>query len=170
MSKGYSLSYLQSDGAFSREQYKGIFDCFRQSVKAEGYGALAKGLTPTVIRAFPSNAACFYVVTSVTKLIDGDTINDESMSMETFKRIVSSGDTILNAANAGQQILSYQNECVKKVIFNHASNYLPAVQQSIRNKTSFTINLPSVGTEFFDYYCKKFTILTINEISNLLWL
>lgn len=39
--------------------YKGMFDCFQQLVKTEGYGALYKGIGPVFVRAFPANAACF---------------------------------------------------------------------------------------------------------------
>lgn len=37
----------------------GIRDVFRQLMKQEGVGALYKGATPVMLRAFPANAACF---------------------------------------------------------------------------------------------------------------
>lgn len=37
----------------------GIRDVFRVLIKTEGVGALYKGLTPVLLRAFPANAACF---------------------------------------------------------------------------------------------------------------
>ena len=39
--------------------YKGFVDCGTKLVKAEGMGALFKGVGPAMIRAFPANAACF---------------------------------------------------------------------------------------------------------------
>lgn len=39
--------------------YKGIVDCAMKTVKADGAGALFKGLGPAMARAFPANAACF---------------------------------------------------------------------------------------------------------------
>jgi len=159
---------LQSDGAFGRAEYKGMLDCLRQSVKTEGAGVLAKGLAPTVIRAFPSNAACFLVVSKVTSFIDGDNVSDDSSTSDTFKRIVSSGETILTAASSGQQILDYQKEVIKKVIFNHISNFLPIIQETLELYPNYSISFTSVGTEFFKTYCQKFTILTINEIYHML--
>ena len=40
-------------------KYKGIIDCFKKSVNAEGYGVLWRGLGTTVARAFLVNAAVF---------------------------------------------------------------------------------------------------------------
>ncbi|XP_044764677.1 congested-like trachea protein [Coccinella septempunctata] len=37
----------------------GIRDVFKVLIKTEGVGALYKGLTPVLLRAFPANAACF---------------------------------------------------------------------------------------------------------------
>ncbi|KAJ8046825.1 Mitochondrial carnitine/acylcarnitine carrier protein [Holothuria leucospilota] len=39
--------------------YSGIRQVFVEMVRKEGFGALFKGLTPVMIRAFPANAACF---------------------------------------------------------------------------------------------------------------
>lgn len=49
-------SRLQSD-SFTNPMYKNTVDCFKKSVKNEGYGCLLKGLTPCLLRAFPVNAA-----------------------------------------------------------------------------------------------------------------
>jgi len=40
--------------------YKSGMDCFRQGVKYEGWQFCWKGLGPTLIRAFPANAALFF--------------------------------------------------------------------------------------------------------------
>ena len=42
-------------------EYKGVADCARKIVKAEGYRVLFRGLTATVIQAFPVGAATFAV-------------------------------------------------------------------------------------------------------------
>nr|CAD7256783.1 unnamed protein product [Timema shepardi] len=55
-------SRLQADGV---GKYDGLVDCFRKSVRSEGFSFLTRGLTSTVLRAFPTNAATFTVVTWV---------------------------------------------------------------------------------------------------------
>ncbi|XP_046418929.1 mitochondrial basic amino acids transporter isoform X1 [Neodiprion virginianus] len=50
-------------------RYSGALDCLRQSVSAEGYACLFKGLNSTIIRAFPTNAATFTVVTWAFRLL-----------------------------------------------------------------------------------------------------
>ncbi|XP_014216234.1 mitochondrial basic amino acids transporter-like [Copidosoma floridanum] len=53
-------SRLQAD---TSAKYNGAIDCFRKSVTSEGYGCLFRGLSSTILRAFPTNAATFAVVT-----------------------------------------------------------------------------------------------------------
>eukprot|EP01091_Cochliopodium_minus_P016062 TRINITY_DN58_c1_g1_i1.p1 TRINITY_DN58_c1_g1~~TRINITY_DN58_c1_g1_i1.p1 ORF type:complete len:299 (-),score=66.53 TRINITY_DN58_c1_g1_i1:39-935(-) len=47
----------------------GIRDVFRDVVRNEGYGALYRGIGPTMIRAFPANAACFLGVETALKAL-----------------------------------------------------------------------------------------------------
>ncbi|XP_028295483.1 mitochondrial basic amino acids transporter-like isoform X2 [Gouania willdenowi] len=58
-------SRLQADGIGGVYQYSSIADCVRQSVRKEGYGVFTRGLTSTLLRAFPVNAATFATVTLV---------------------------------------------------------------------------------------------------------
>ncbi|KAI7870952.1 mitochondrial carrier domain-containing protein, partial [Spinellus fusiger] len=50
-------------------RYKGFFDCLRQCYREEGYRILFRGLTPTILRAFPSNAATFTAYTWTMNLL-----------------------------------------------------------------------------------------------------
>ncbi|XP_067938608.1 mitochondrial basic amino acids transporter-like [Watersipora subatra] len=58
---------IQNDGELRNRKfvykYTGYVDCVRKSITSEGYKVLSKGLTPTLLRAFPTNAATFTVVT-----------------------------------------------------------------------------------------------------------
>ncbi|CAL1284411.1 unnamed protein product [Larinioides sclopetarius] len=64
-------SRLQIDGMDGNgKKYKGLWDCMKQSYKSEGYRAFTKGLNSTIIRAFPTNAATFSVVTWVCMIFD----------------------------------------------------------------------------------------------------
>ncbi|CAL8313797.1 unnamed protein product [Lota lota] len=58
-------SRLQADGVGGVNQYHSIADCVRQSVKKEGYMVFTRGLTSTLLRAFPVNATTFATVTLV---------------------------------------------------------------------------------------------------------
>lgn len=56
----------------STMKYNGLIDCYKKSVAKEGYKLLFRGLMPTLVRAFPVNAACFTVVTWSMRIMDGD--------------------------------------------------------------------------------------------------
>ncbi|XP_069772539.1 mitochondrial basic amino acids transporter isoform X3 [Narcine bancroftii] len=56
-------SRLQADGVGGKNQYNGIMDCVRQSYRKEGWQVFSRGLTSTLLRAFPVNAATFATVT-----------------------------------------------------------------------------------------------------------
>nr|CAB3266176.1 mitochondrial basic amino acids transporter [Phallusia mammillata] len=56
-------SRIQADGTGGRPyKYSGIMDCARQMQKKEGSGVFFRGITSTLLRAFPVNAATFTVV------------------------------------------------------------------------------------------------------------
>ncbi|XP_051578916.1 mitochondrial basic amino acids transporter isoform X2 [Myxocyprinus asiaticus] len=56
-------SRLQADGVGGVNRYNGIADCVRQSWQREGWRAFTRGLTSTLLRAFPVNATTFATVT-----------------------------------------------------------------------------------------------------------
>lgn len=58
-------SRLQADGLQAAPRYRGLLDCARQSYEAEGWRVFTRGLTSTLLRAFPVNAATFATVTVV---------------------------------------------------------------------------------------------------------
>lgn len=77
-------SRLQVDGMTNSRNYTNSIDCLKKSVAAEGYGFLFRGLTPTLVRAFPVNAACFTVVTWTMRLFQTDwrvEINSQEKSL-----------------------------------------------------------------------------------------
>jgi len=61
-------SRVQTDGFLGPKKYKGTIDCFVQSYRTEGFNAFTRGLTSTIIRAFPTNAATFLVVSMTFKI------------------------------------------------------------------------------------------------------
>ncbi|XP_043088421.1 mitochondrial basic amino acids transporter isoform X1 [Puntigrus tetrazona] len=56
-------SRLQADGVGGANRYNGIVDCIRQSWRREGWRTFTRGLTSTLLRAFPVNATTFATVT-----------------------------------------------------------------------------------------------------------
>ncbi|XP_026536009.1 mitochondrial basic amino acids transporter [Notechis scutatus] len=56
-------SRLQADGVGGVVRYQGILDCIRKSYQDEGPRVFTRGLTSTLLRAFPVNAATFATVT-----------------------------------------------------------------------------------------------------------
>lgn len=62
-------SQLQADGMTpGKRKYNGIWDCARKGYREEGMRFFTRGLTSTLVRAFPMNAACFLVVSWTLKL------------------------------------------------------------------------------------------------------
>jgi len=51
-------------------EYKGTIDCFRKTYHRDGIRGFYKGLLPTLVRAFPVNAATFATVVTITRLIN----------------------------------------------------------------------------------------------------
>ena len=49
--------------------YTGLADVFRSTIQKEGVSALFRGLSPALIRAFPSNAACLLGVETVKSIL-----------------------------------------------------------------------------------------------------
>ncbi|XP_062121384.1 mitochondrial basic amino acids transporter [Drosophila sulfurigaster albostrigata] len=55
-------THLQADALGKHAKYNGFVDCAVKSYEREGYMFFFRGLNSTLIRAFPMNAACFFVV------------------------------------------------------------------------------------------------------------
>uniref|UniRef100_A0A672M767 Solute carrier family 25 member 29 n=1 Tax=Sinocyclocheilus grahami TaxID=75366 RepID=A0A672M767_SINGR len=63
-------SRLQADGVGGANRYDGIVDCVRQSWRREGWRTFTRGLTSTLLRAFPVNATTFATVTLFLMYMD----------------------------------------------------------------------------------------------------
>lgn len=68
-------SRLQADTV---GKYTGALDCLEKSLKSEGVTSLFRGLNSTIIRAFPTNAVTFTVVTWTLKLFNKESQIEES--------------------------------------------------------------------------------------------
>ena len=59
----------QMDG-MGVKRYNGVIDCAVKSVRKEGFRLLFRGLNPTLLRAFPTNAATLSTYTVVMTMLD----------------------------------------------------------------------------------------------------
>ncbi|KAM3594118.1 uncharacterized protein V6R79_002597 [Siganus canaliculatus] len=55
-------SRLQADGVGGVNKYNGMIDCIRKSSQKEGWLVFTRGLTSTLLRAFPVNATTFATI------------------------------------------------------------------------------------------------------------
>jgi len=62
-------SKMQSDGFGKDMRYKGMRDCFRQTMQQEGLRGFWKGIGPTLLRAMPVSAGTFAVVEMTMRAI-----------------------------------------------------------------------------------------------------
>ncbi|XP_063595922.1 mitochondrial basic amino acids transporter-like [Penaeus indicus] len=88
---------LQCDGIGGINKYKGILDCVKVGIAEEGLSSLTRGLAPTLLRAFPVNAATFAVVTWTIRLFPDPEVEE---SGNTWRDILTLGDELVNAATA----------------------------------------------------------------------
>ncbi|KAA0198214.1 hypothetical protein HAZT_HAZT002905, partial [Hyalella azteca] len=120
-------SRIQSDGAFGPKRYNGMVDCFRTSVKEEGWMVLTRGLNSTLLRAFPTNAATFFVVTSVLKTFSPESSDETSGTSLALTEIYRTAELIMHAAGAAHDVYDHHKGMLKKLKENHLANFLPIV-------------------------------------------
>lgn len=69
---------LQVDGKGGVYRYSGFMDCLKKSIEADGYSVMTRGLASTVLRAFPTNAATFTVVTWIIRWANANQVENAS--------------------------------------------------------------------------------------------
>lgn len=89
-------SRLQADGIRGASKYKGIIHCAKASIAAEGMGVMFRGLNSSLIRAFPTNAATFAVVTWTLKLCQAKEEKDEMH--QSWRDVLARGEVLVKAA------------------------------------------------------------------------
>ncbi|XP_037959327.1 mitochondrial basic amino acids transporter isoform X2 [Teleopsis dalmanni] len=68
---------IQADGGGGKRKYDGYIDCMRKNYATDGFHFFWRGFSSTLVRAFPMNAACFFVVSLImgmTKTKDIDVV------------------------------------------------------------------------------------------------
>lgn len=87
---------VQMDGSDGRRTYEGMVDCYKKSVAREGYKFLFRGLMPTLVRAFPVNAACFTVVTWSMRIMDNEfrLLGETYVEVNTVCEVLNENDSL----------------------------------------------------------------------------
>ncbi|XP_055298890.1 mitochondrial basic amino acids transporter [Sitodiplosis mosellana] len=86
-------SRLQADGmSGERKMYDGMVDCFRKSYQTEGSAFLTRGLSSTLLRAFPMNAVCFLVVSETLKYWQNHNTHSTKTTVKQTKQINAAHD------------------------------------------------------------------------------
>ncbi|XP_034242765.1 mitochondrial basic amino acids transporter-like [Thrips palmi] len=75
-------SRVQADGANGSPRYQGALHCLRVSLSAEGPAFLFRGLSSTILRAFPTNAATFAAVAWTMRLLQDEQLHDAVQDMQ----------------------------------------------------------------------------------------
>ncbi|XP_015433086.1 PREDICTED: mitochondrial basic amino acids transporter-like [Dufourea novaeangliae] len=90
----YPIDVIKSRIQANGDRYTGMIDCFRRSVRTEGYSCLYKGLSSTILRAFPTNAVTFTVVTWTFRMFGRDQARETSKRKEpeTIKTVIKASD------------------------------------------------------------------------------
>ncbi|KAI8145801.1 mitochondrial carrier domain-containing protein [Fennellomyces sp. T-0311] len=68
----YPADVIKTRIQSSPGEYRNMLDCARICYQSEGIGIMFRGLLPTLLRAFPSNAATFVAYTWTMKLLTED--------------------------------------------------------------------------------------------------
>jgi len=134
-------SRLQSDGFFGAAKYSGILDCVKKSLREEGVRVFFRGLNSTMIRAFPTNAATFFVISCVTKLL---------LQFEDCIEEMSSGDKMKSMAQGGERIIAntkeihngytYQHDSFQKLQDGNIAKLIPSMINSTRQSLNYCHN------------------------------
>ncbi|XP_054005038.1 mitochondrial basic amino acids transporter-like isoform X1 [Hylaeus anthracinus] len=101
----YPLDVVKSRIQADSKRYAGMLDCLKQSVKAEGYSCLYRGLGSTILRAFPTNAVTFAVVAWTFRIFGQETNeapirNTKSGMVESAKKVSEAHEPFLGKWNA----------------------------------------------------------------------
>ncbi|KOC70144.1 Mitochondrial carnitine/acylcarnitine carrier protein CACL [Habropoda laboriosa] len=97
----YPLDVVKSRIQANGNRYAGVIDCLKRSVMTEGYSCLYRGLSSTILRAFPTNAVTFTVVAWTFRLLGQEankTTEGEAISkmVESIREISEAREPLLD--------------------------------------------------------------------------
>lgn len=104
----YPIDVVKTRFQADMGRYSGVVDCLKKSVQNEGLSCLSRGLTPTIIRAFPTNAITFTVVTLVMRCADFSA--HESIGVAKIL------DSVVETLPKKKHIITYTDDLVDKTV------------------------------------------------------
>ncbi|KMY89488.1 mitochondrial basic amino acids transporter isoform X1 [Drosophila simulans] len=135
-------THMQADALGANAKYNGFIDCAMKGFRNEGPQFFFRGLNSTLIRAFPMNAACFFVVSWVLDFFNAKGGMDSVLNADQPL-------TIVNLDNKSQADLEATaptvEEVVRKIITENAMShqYVSTPKDAVHSHyTSSTINIP----------------------------
>lgn len=129
-------SRIQSDGAFGPARYTGIMDCARQSVREEGLGVFSRGLNSALVRAFPTNAATFFVVSYATKVfmqLENNGMDAAVENMAVLNEIIRDGQKIVDGVETERLTQQSHMYSHQRIIETNRRGFLPEVVNHSRD-------------------------------------
>jgi len=134
-------SRLQSDGVFGAAKYSGILDCVLKSLREEGIRVFFRGLNSTMIRAFPTNAATFFVVSYVTKLLTQyEDCFEEISNLDRMKSMAQGGEQIIANTKEIHKGYTYHYDSFQKLQDGHIAKLIPSMINSTRQSLNYCNN------------------------------
>ncbi|KAK4315013.1 hypothetical protein Pmani_013737 [Petrolisthes manimaculis] len=134
-------SRLQADGIGGTSKYKGTLDCLKKSIQSDGVGVLFRGINSSLIRAFPTNAATFAVVTWTMKLFQSQEYNDDWQ--QSWKEVLRCGEGLVQAASVPSTL---QLALTQHYQYYKAVSFLPQVMAA-SNITTEELELEDNNSE-----------------------
>lgn len=99
---------MQVDGFNQQHQYSNYYDCLKKSYKSEGWRLFTRGLSSTLLRAFPMNAVCFLMVSTIMKL-NLDT-NSHSVEVEARTHVTNDKEELQMTSGGPQTLLRIKRD------------------------------------------------------------
>lgn len=140
-------SRLQADGMSGKPKYLNVRDCIRQSYHEEGIKFLSRGLFSTLLRAFPTNAACFLVVSWVLKFCNNTHVDIELQQTKPLT-IFGTGSAPFTIPAKHDDYVHHLSHTVKSLVFLGAFSEAVCASEIIE-MTSFE---NSTETNLFSNY------------------
>lgn len=147
----YPLDVVKTRLQVDPGKYSSFADCLRKSVQSEGLVCLTRGLTPTLIRAFPTNAVTFTVVTWVFRLADLGFDSFENIKTEVVSSFgsISIPDTVMTNNLIEGTVSIISSSCLSWEIPDELTQSIPSTsrfgnQESINTSTEIDKDISRV--------------------------
>lgn len=125
-------SQLQADGMSGQPKYNGIWDCARKGYREEGMKFFTRGLTSTLVRAFPMNATCFLVVSWTLKLSQSqNAIQVEYYQPEPLAVIGSVTAPLINPVKHDFHNHRHKTHTIRHIVFSSTAFHEAVCQEEL---------------------------------------